>query len=101
MKRFALLAALLATASSVPGAIAQPAQPIPTASTPVAVALSTAPHRDITNGIMTARLGTTDGTTGFYRGTRFDQAGQVFSLELNGRQFYGPWFDAVSPDVLD
>jgi hypothetical protein len=60
-----------------------------------------APHRDITNGLITARLGTTDGTTGFYRGTRFDQAGQVFSLELNGRQFYGPWFDAVEPNVLD
>lgn len=101
MKRFIQLAALLAIVSSVPGARGQPEQPMPTASTPVAVALSTAPHRDITNGIVTARLGTTDGTTGFYRGTRFDQAGQVFSLELNGRQFYGPWFDAVEPNVMD
>lgn len=97
MTRFLALAALLATTA----AQAQPVQPVPASSTPVAVALSAAPHRDISNVLMTARLGTTDGTTGFYRGTRFDQAGQVFSLELNGRQFYGPWFDAIAPDVLD
>lgn len=96
MKRYLVLAALLATPAG-----AQPAQPVPTTSTPVAVALSTSPHRDISNVLMTARLGTTDGTKGFYRGTRFDQAGQVFSLMLNGRQFYGPWFDAVAPDVMD
>lgn len=84
-----------------PPVMAQPEQPMPTASTPVAVTLSLAPHRDISNVLMTARLGTTDGTKGFYRGTRFDQAGQVFSLMLNGRQFYGPWFDAIAPDVMD
>jgi hypothetical protein len=97
VKRFLVLGALLA---AMPAA-AQPVQPIPTTSTPVAVALSAAPHRNISNVLMTARLGTTDGTRGFYRGTRFDQAGQVFSLMLNGRQFYGPWFDAVAPDVMD
>jgi hypothetical protein len=95
--RYFLLAALLIAGP----AAAQPQQPMPTSSTPVAVALSAAPHRDITNVLMTARLGTVDGTTGFYRGTRFDQAGQVFSLMLNGRQFYGPWFDAVAPGVQD
>jgi hypothetical protein len=68
---------------------------------PVAVALSAAPRRDVSNVLIAARLGTTDGTKGFYRGTRFDQAGQVFSLMLSGRQFYGPWFDGVAPDVLD
>ena len=39
--------------------------------------------------------------SGFYRGTRFDQAGVITSLKLNGREFYGPWFDATAPDVLD
>jgi len=97
VKRFVVLGAMLA----VMPAAAQPVQPMPTTSVPVAVALSAAPHRDITNVLMTARLGTTDGTKGFYRGTRFDQGGQVFSLELNGRQFYGPWFDAIAPDVMD
>lgn len=74
---------------------------MPTASAPVADLLAASPHRDISNGLMTLRLGTTDGTRGFYRGTRFDQAGQVFSLMLNGREFYGPWFDATAPEVLD
>ena len=50
---------------------------------------------------MTARLASTDGTKGFYRGTRFDQAGVVLSPKLNGREFYGPWFDATAPDVMD
>ena len=97
MKRFVVLAAIVAAVT----AAAQPVQPMPTSSTPVAVAISASPHRDISNVLMTTRLGTTDGTKGFYRGTRFDQAGQVFSLMLNGRQFYGPWFDAVAPDVMD
>jgi len=25
----------------------------------------------------------------------------VLSLKVNGREFYGPWFDATAPDVLD
>jgi hypothetical protein len=67
----------------------------------VAELLASAPHRDISNVLMTARLGSTNGTSGFYRGTRFDQAGVILSLKLNGREFYGPWFDATAPDVLD
>ena len=74
---------------------------MPTTSTPVADLLAAAPHRDISNGLMTARLATVDGTRGFFRGTRFDQAGQVLSLTVNGREFYGPWFDAAAPEILD
>ena len=54
MKRFLVLGAVLA----VMPASAQPVQPVPTTSVPVAVALSAAPHRDISNVLMTARLGT-------------------------------------------
>jgi hypothetical protein len=97
VKRFLVLGALLAATA----AAAQPVQPVPTSSTPVADLLATAPHHDIGNASMTARLGATNGTTGFYRGTRFDQAGQVLSLKLNGREFYGPWFDATAPQVMD
>jgi len=102
VKKCLLRAALFAAALPLLGqAAAQPAQPTPTASTPVADLLATAPHRDISNGVITARLATVDGTRGFYRGTRFDQAGQVLSLMLNGKEFYGPWFDATAPEVLD
>src|ERR1700756_3209053 len=55
--RYFVLAALLA----VMPAAAQPVQPMPTASTPVADLLATAPHRDISNGVITARLATVDG----------------------------------------
>jgi hypothetical protein len=54
VKRYFVLAALLASVS----AVAQPEQPMPTTSVPVAVSLSQAPHRDISNVLMTARLGT-------------------------------------------
>ena len=53
MKRYLVLGALLAATT----AAAQPIQPMPTTSTPVAVSLSAAPHRDITNVLITARLG--------------------------------------------
>jgi hypothetical protein len=91
----------LAAPLLVLSAAAQPVQPVPTAGTPVANLLASTPHRDISNVLVTARLATINGTTGFYRGTRFDQAGAVLSLKLNGREFYGPWFDATAPDVLD
>jgi hypothetical protein len=92
---------VLATLLAVAPAAAQPVQPVPAASTPVAALLASAPQRTITNVLMTARLATPDGTRGFYRGTRFDQAGVITSLTLNGREFYGPWFDATAPSVLD
>ena len=102
MKKYLVPAALFAAALLALGSVAaQPVQPMPTASSPVADLLVAAPHRDISNGVITARLATVDGTRGFYRGTRFDQAGQVLSLTLNGKEFYGPWFDATAPDVLD
>jgi hypothetical protein len=102
LKRYLVPAALLAAASITGGpAASQPAQPMPTTSTPVADLLAAAPHRDISNGLITARLATVDGTRGFFRGTRFDQAGQVLSLAVNGREFYGPWFDSTGPEVLD
>jgi len=54
VKRFVVLGALLA----VMPAAAQPVQPIPTTSAPVGDLLASAPHRDISNVLMTARLAT-------------------------------------------
>jgi hypothetical protein len=92
----ALAGALLATA-----ALAQPVQPTPTVSAPVSDLLAAAPQIDIGNGQITARIAAPDPAKGFYRGTRFDQAGVITSLKLNGREFYGPWFDRTAPEVLD
>lgn len=82
-------------------ALAQPAQPAPPRSFPVADALAAAPIATIGNGTITARIATPDPERGFYRGTRFDQAGVVTSLTLAGHDFYGPWFDRTAPEVLD
>src|SRR5437763_618792 len=79
---------------------AQPAQPVPTASAPVSNLLESSPSITIGNGLIVAHIAP-PGPNAFYRGTRFDQAGVVTSLALKGREFYGPWFDKTSPDVLD
>lgn len=91
MSRIRILA-MLATLT-IPAA-AQPAQPVPTRSTPVEVALAASPHLTIGNGLITARIAPPDLKRGFYRGTRFDQAGTITSLIHKGREFYGPWFEA-------
>jgi hypothetical protein len=82
-------------------AAAQPAQPIPDSTEPVADLLAASPSVTITNGLITARITPPDLAKGFYRGTRFDQAGVITSLKLGDREFYGPWFERTAPDVLD
>lgn len=90
-----LLGALLATGCFSVAALAQPVQPPPAVTAPVADLLKSAPDIAISNGSITARIARIDPTRGFYNGTRFDQAGVITSLKLNGREFYGPWFDAI------
>jgi hypothetical protein len=93
---FALIGTLLTTA-----ALAQPVQPPPATSTSVSVLLATTPIITISNGAITAHVARIDAARGFYNGTRFDQAGVITSLTLNGREFYGPWFERTAPDILD
>ncbi len=85
----------------VQSAWAQPAQPPPAASAPVSALLASSPVVVISNGQITAKVARIDAAQGFYNGTRFDQAGVVTSLTLNGREFYGPWFERTAPGVLD
>jgi len=92
---------VLAGAFAATAAIAQPVQPPPSSSSPVGALLATAPVATISNGKIIARIARIDAAQGFYNGTRFDQAGVVTSLTLNGREFYGPWFEKLAPDVLD
>ncbi len=88
----------LAGSLAMGAALAQPAQPLP--SHIMAVPLD-APSVRIANGMIGAQIYLTDSAKGFYRGTRFDQSGVVGSLTFGSQDFYGPWFDHVSPDVLD
>jgi hypothetical protein len=59
------------------------------------------PEAEITNGQVRVKLYLPDAERGFYRGTRFDWAGVIHSLEYKGHNFYGPWFDRVDPSVRD
>ena len=60
-----------------------------------------APSVTIGNGLIAAKIYRIDPVKGFYRGQRFDQAGVVGRLSLGKQDFYGPWFDRVSPVDLD
>jgi hypothetical protein len=60
-----------------------------------------APGKQITNGILRAKLYLPDAAKGFYRGTRFDWSGVIASLEYKGHSYYGPWFARTDPSVRD
>jgi hypothetical protein len=91
MKQIAAFAGAAAVALILP-VWAQPVQPPPATSAPVSVLLTSSPVVTISNGQITAKVARIDAARGFYNGTRFDQAGVITSLTLNGKEFYGPWF---------
>ncbi len=59
------------------------------------------PQAEITNGQIKAKLYLPDAANGYYRGTRFDWSGVVYSLEYQGHNYYGPWFDGRDPKIRD
>lgn len=59
------------------------------------------PQAEISNGKLHLKLYLPDPKRGYYRGTRFDWSGTIGSLEYQGREYYGPWFDSVDPKVHD
>lgn len=81
--------------------MAQPAQPPPARSYPVEQALAAAPKVTLRNDHVRMTVAVPDLKRGFFRGTRFDQAGVVTSLVVGGKEFYGPWFPRTAPEVLD
>ncbi len=65
------------------------------------VSAGSSPEAEISNGTLRARLFLPDGTSGFYRGTRFDWSGVIGGLEYAGHQYYPPWFQRTDPNVRD
>jgi hypothetical protein len=59
------------------------------------------PQARISNGQITATVYLPDPVNGYYRSTRFDWSGAVNSLQYKGHEFYGIWFDAVDPKVIN
>ena len=59
------------------------------------------PAARISNGQITAKAYLPDAKNGYYRSTRFDWSGAVYSLQYNGHEFYGPWYDRIDPKVIN
>lgn len=49
------------------------------------------------NRSATARVYLPDPQRGYYRGTRFDWSGQVFSLRTLNHEYFGRWYDTEDP----
>ncbi|MCP5411147.1 MAG: hypothetical protein H6924_03300 [Alphaproteobacteria bacterium] len=92
--------ALGATLLAAAPAAAQPHQPISDSTIVPVSALDNTPHRDISNGQVSARV-YLPGPAGFYRGTRFDHNGITTHATYQGQDYGRPWFSAYSPAVHD
>jgi len=75
-------------------------QTVPESSIVPVSALDNLPHRDISNGIVSAKV-YLPGEGGFYRGTRFDRTGVVTHATFKGHDFGQPWFSSYSPYTRD
>ncbi len=64
-------------------------------------AVAASPQAEISNGVITAKMYLPDATNGYYRSTRFDWSGAIYSLEYKGHQFYGQWYDRIDPKVIN
>ena len=59
------------------------------------------PQAEISNGTVRAKLYLPDAEQGYYRATRFDWSGQIASLEFQGHNYFGQWFDRYDPKLHD
>ena len=59
------------------------------------------PEAEISNGILYVKLLLPDAQKGYYRGTRFDWSGAISSLQFQGHQYFGKWFDRYDPKIHD
>ncbi len=59
------------------------------------------PQAEISNGVIRAKFYLPDAKSGYYRGTRFDWSGVIYSLKFKAHDYYGPWFTKTNPDVHD
>ena len=61
------------------------------------------PQAEIANADLRAKLYLPDAQNGYYRGTRFDWAGVVLSLQQKGHEYFGVWFppERYTPTLHD
>src|SRR4051794_15034193 len=68
---------------------------------PVIMIAADSPQASISSRQIKAQLYLPDAKTGYYRGTRFDWSGVIYSLEYQGHDYYGPWYQGRRDDVRD
>ena len=66
-----------------------------------AAALAAEPRKEISGGGIRVTINLPDAKDGYYRSSRFDWAGQIFSLEYAGHSYYGPWYTQRREGVDD
>lgn len=59
------------------------------------------PEAEIANSQIRARIYLPDAAKGYYRATRFDWSGVISSLQWNGHEYFGQWFDRYDPKLHD
>ena len=53
------------------------------------------PRAEISNGVVSAGVFLPDAEKGFYRGTRFERSGAIYSLQWQGHEYFGPWREGL------
>jgi hypothetical protein len=59
------------------------------------------PQTEISNGQIVVKMYLPDAQNGYYRSTRFDWSGAIYSLQYKGHEYYGTWFDKIDPTVIN
>jgi hypothetical protein len=59
------------------------------------------PQAEISNGPIRASLYLPDPERGYYRGTRFEWSGMIRSLQYQGHEYFGVWFERHDPKIHD
>lgn len=68
-----------------------------------AVSLTAAgpPEAAIASPSIQAKIYLPDARDGYYRGTRFDWSGAIYSLRYAGHEYFGQWFERYNPQAHD
>ena len=59
------------------------------------------PETTIQNNQVVAKLYLPDAKAGYYRGTRFDWSGIIYSLKHDGHEYFGEWQQSTDPYLHD
>lgn len=59
------------------------------------------PQAEISNGLIHATLMLPDAQNGSYRATRFDWSGIISSLQFEGHEYFGQWYEHHDPKIHD